>query len=108
VNRIAGLGRTLAFVAFLTLPAALIPVQEPSPESSDTDVKLPSGKSQRDEILRAEHEKSLEDVSRIRKLAEELEADLQKKDFRVLSLPTLKKTEEIEKLAHRIRGRMKR
>lgn len=107
MNRIAGIGRILAVVALLAIPAVLIPAQEPT-QQHDDDVKLPSGKSQRDEILKAEHEKSLEEVARIRKLAEELEADLQKNDYRVLSLPTLKKIEELEKLARRIHGRMKR
>ena len=107
MNRIAGFGRTLAVVALLAIPAALVPAQEPTRQHDD-DIKLPSGKSQREEILRSEHEKSLEEIGRLRKLAEELEADLRKNDYHVLSLSTLKKTEEIEKLARRIHGRMKR
>ena len=42
------------------------------------------------------------------KLSEELRMELEKNDKNVLSLAAIKKTEEIEKLAKRIRGRMKR
>jgi hypothetical protein len=63
---------------------------------------------QRDEILKADFQKSLEDARELSKLADELKADLEKNDRYVLSIPTLKKTEEIEKLAKRIRDRLKR
>jgi hypothetical protein len=77
--------------------------QEPP---STGDVRLPNGKSQQEEILKAEHEKSLKDASALIDLAEQLKADLEKNDRHVLSLATLKKTEEIEKLAKRIRTRL--
>ena len=72
------------------------------------DIKLPNGKSQRQEILKAEHQKSIEDAAKIVKLAEELKADLEKDEYQVLSIASLKKTEEIEKLARKIRERMRR
>ncbi len=76
--------------------------------SDQEDVKLPSGKSQRDEILKMEHKKSLADVARIVDLAGELQTELQKADYIVLSISSLKKAEEIEKLAKQIRKRLKR
>ncbi len=72
------------------------------------DVKLPSGKSQAEEILKADHEKSLQDAAALVKLAEDLKADLEKNDRHVLSLATLKKVEEIERLARRIKSRLRR
>jgi hypothetical protein len=42
------------------------------------------------------------------RLSEEVKADLEKGDRYVVSVKTLKKTEEIEKLARSIRGRLKR
>ena len=63
--------------------------QEPSPASGDThdnDVKLPSGKSQREEILKAEHQKSLRDVAELVRLSTELQAEIEKNDYHVLSL----------------------
>ena len=71
------------------------------------DVRLPNGKLQRDEIVKADYQKSLDDARELSKLADELKADLEKNDRYVLSIPTLKKTEDIEKLAKRIHDRMK-
>jgi hypothetical protein len=42
------------------------------------------------------------------KLADELKVDLEKNDYNVLSLATLKKIDEIDKLAKRIHDRLKR
>jgi len=78
------------------------------PSDSPRDVKLPNGKSQRDEILKAEHEKTLQDAAQLVKLSEELQDELIKEDRHVLSIATLKKTEDIEKLARRIRTRLKK
>ena len=91
----------------------LLTAQEPHRPGQDLpppeeDVRLPGGKLQRDEILRADHEKSIQESRELAKLAEELKTDLEKSDRYVLSLQTLKKTEEIEKLAKRIHDRLKR
>lgn len=80
----------------------------PSDRPDPLDTKLPSGKSQRDEILKADHEKNLEEVRELAKLSTELRDELEKTDKHVLSMGSIKKTEEIEKLAKRIRGRLKR
>jgi hypothetical protein len=71
------------------------------------DVILPSGKSQRDEILKAEHVQNLKDASDLMDLAQQLKLDLEKNDRYVVSMGTLKKTDDIEKLAKRIRGRLR-
>lgn len=78
------------------------------PPREQEEVRLPSGKLQREEILKAEHEKSVKDAAEIVKLAEALKAELEKYDYHVLSLTSIKKTEEIERLARRIRGRLRR
>ncbi|MBM3747306.1 MAG: hypothetical protein FJW34_16075 [Acidobacteria bacterium] len=72
------------------------------------EVRLPSGKLQREEILKAEHEKSLKDAAEMVKLAEALRAELEKNDYHVVSLASIKKAEEIERLARRIRSRLRR
>ncbi|MBI1898058.1 MAG: hypothetical protein HYS04_16230 [Acidobacteria bacterium] len=72
------------------------------------DMRLPSGKSQRQEILKQEHQKSLEDLSKLIATAEDLKSEMEKNDYHVLSLEALKKIEDIEKLARRIRSRMRR
>ena len=93
------------------LAAALLFSQYPGREDEkiglgNHDAKLPNGKSQQEEILKAEHEKSLKDAAALIDLAEQLKADLEKNDRYVLSLATIKKTEEIEKLAKKIRTRL--
>jgi hypothetical protein len=72
------------------------------------DIKLPNGKSQQEEILKAEYQKTLDDAAELVKLAEQLQDDLIKEDRHVLSIATLKKTEDIEKLARKIRTRIKK
>jgi len=81
---------------------------EPLDRFGPRDTKLPNGKSQQEEILKADHQKTLEDAAELVKLAEQLQDDLIKNDRHVLSIATLKKTDEIEKLAKRIRSRLKK
>jgi hypothetical protein len=102
--------RVAAVTALLGFSAASQAPTRPEPPSleSERDVKLPNGKSQREEILKDEHKKSLEDIVRIQKLAGELKTDLEKNDYQVLSISSLKKAEELEKLARQIRNRMRR
>ena len=103
--------RVLCFLALLAplLALALQPPRRDSPEPvtpGPTDTRLPNGKSQQEEILKADYEKSIKDAAALIELAEQLKADLEKNDRHVLSISTLKKTEEIEKLAKKIRTRL--
>ena len=82
--------------------------RSPSPAEDETDVRLPNGKVQRDEILKAEREQNLKDAAQLADLAEQLKLDLENNDRFVLSLSTLKKTDEIEKLVKKIRSRLRR
>jgi hypothetical protein len=97
----------------LLMPVASI-AQLPQPRTPSVkdgadqgDIQLPNGKSQRDEILRVEHEQNLKDAARLADLADELKQAMEKEDRFVFSLNTMKKAEEIEKLAHKIRSRMR-
>ena len=95
------------------LPAALAisflaGAQESSRQDSPGDLRLPNGRLQRDEMLKADHERNLEDAAALIKLAEDLKAELDKNTAQVLSVSSIKKTEEIEKLAKKIRSRMRR
>jgi hypothetical protein len=87
---------------------ALLYGQNPPPHMDNQPLRLPSGKMQSEEILKADHEKSLKDAEELMKLAEDLKMELEKNDRYVLSLGAIKKTEDIEKIAKRIRGRMKK
>src|SRR5437588_12903078 len=75
---------------------------------ADHDPKLPNGKSQREEIIKADYQKNLEEAATLVKLAEELKSDLEKSDRNIVSVKNIKQTEEIEKLARSIRARLKR
>ena len=58
--------------------------------------------------MKLDHKKNLEDSATMAKLAEEVSEDLEKDDRFVVSLKTLKKLDEIEKLSKAIRGRLKK
>ena len=86
--------------------------QNRDPASNDPfsrpDVKLPSGKLQRDEILRADHKRNQEDAARLAALSAELREELAQSDSHVVSIKTLKKVDDMEKLVRGIRGRLRR
>ena len=75
--------------------------------AEEEDVILPNGKSQKDEILKAEYQQNLKDAAELADLAEQLKIELEKNDRYILSMATLKKTDDIEKLAKRIRARLR-
>jgi hypothetical protein len=98
-----------ALASLLGLALAQEPERFPpqAPSADRGDIVLPSGKSQRDEILKAEREQNIKDAARLASLADDLKQALEKEDRFVFSLSTVKKTEEIEKLAKKIRSRMR-
>src|SRR5580692_7113534 len=91
----------LLMLVLLPLAAQQKPPRGLPPEEGDA--RLPNGKTQQEEILKADHERDLKDAAQLIELAEGLKEELEKNDQHVLSVSSLKKTEEIEKLAKRIR-----
>jgi hypothetical protein len=90
---------------------AAAPAQFPdasSPHAQTEEKRLPNGKLQSEEILKADHEANLKDLDKMKKLVESVQADLTKNKGHVLSLQAVKDLEEVEKIARRVRGRMKR
>ncbi len=87
---------------------ALAPAGIGQRSDREKPVRLPSGKLQSEEILKAEHEKTLRDAAELVELSQALRDELEKNGRHVLSIGSIKKTEEIEKLAKRIRGRLRR
>lgn len=94
----------LAAIAGLASALLWAQVRPTEPE----EPRLPSGTLQREAILKAEYERTLEDAARLVDLAQELKAELEKNTRHVLSVSSLRKTEEIEKLAKRIRSRLRK
>ena len=76
-------------------------------QRGEGDVKLPNGKWQREELLKADHRKNLQDATALVELAGQLKRELERNDRYVLSLSNLRRTEEIEKIAKRMRGRLR-
>jgi hypothetical protein len=95
-------------LAFLAVALLVAPMACQQPEDDPPRVRLPSGKLQIDEILKADHEKALRELDRVVTLAAELKAELQKDGYHVYSLSADKKAAEIEKLAKRIRSSIRR
>jgi hypothetical protein len=69
---------------------------------------IPLTQQQRTALIKADHKKNVEDASELFKLAEEIKTELDKEDAQVISARTIKQTEDIERLAKSIRGRLKR
>ena len=102
--------KRLLLPAAILIPMVLFPQQVPERQNEPrkpSEVRLPNGKLQQDEILKADHDKTVKDAAQLIELAESLKQEIEKDDAHVLSLSSLKKTEEIEKLAKRIRARLK-
>src|SRR5882672_735802 len=102
--------KRLVLPAAILIPLALFPQQpadRPHEPQKPSEIRLPNGKLQQDEILKADHEKSVKDAAQLIELSENLKKELEKDDSHVLSISSLKKTEEIEKIAKRIRARLK-
>jgi len=76
------------------------------PDLND-DPRLPDGKSQKNAIAKQKHEQALKDADELVTAAQNLRDDLKRAGIFVVPLGSVKKTEEIENLAKRIRGRLK-
>ena len=101
---IQGEMRTLLLIGLTIVMAGGQTRQEDEPRLR----KLPDGRNQTEEILKSEHKKSLEDAVELARICEQLKSELEKNDRHVVSVSSIKKTEEIEKLARRIRSRLRR
>lgn len=78
-----------------------------TPQRQEDDVKLPNGKSQKEEILKAEYEQNTKDAAQLTELAQQLQQDIEKNGYSVVSMSAVKKTDDIEKLVKKIRSRLR-
>ena len=104
--------RTLLLLLVGLMMTAMTAAQIPRPHQSsprpDEQMPLPTPQLSQEETRKANYEKSLKDVRELTKLAEDLKTDLEKSDGFTLSLTSVKKAEQIEKLAKQIRSTIKR
>ena len=80
--------------------------KSPFPDD-DSDTRLPNGKSQKDAIAEQQHTDALKAAGQMIDLAQQLKGDLEKAGNFVVPVSTIRKTEEIEKLARKIRGKLR-
>ena len=93
---------------FVTIAACVGALaQNQLPPTKPEEVTLPNGRKQSDEILKAEYKQNLEDARQLNTLTRTFQEELEKEDRFILSIATLKKLDDIEKLAKRIRTRLK-
>ena len=78
------------------------------PDRPEPRLRLPGQKSQREELLKLDHKKNLEDAARLLELAQSLKSELDKSDRNVLPVSSLRKAEQIEKLARSLRSRLRK
>ena len=97
----------MRYLGLFLLTVCILPGQR-SPIKDEPDVKLPNGKSQKDEIIRADYERNLKDAAELARLSELIKDDLEKGDRYLVSLKTLKELEDVEKLSKDIRQRLRR
>lgn len=113
------LRRTLILLGPVTLASSLLRGQpqdigagissiDPNPDQKPSAIRLPNGKNQQDEILKADYQKNLKDARELLNLATTFEENLEKNDAFVFSLASVKKLDDMEKITKRIRGRMTR
>ncbi len=102
----------VAALCLFVLQAGAVPQvpQDPTlqlPDLHDNeDHKLPNGKSQKDAVAKSEHDKALKEANDLLVLAQQLKDEIQKAGDHVVPISSVKKTEEIEKMARRIRSRL--
>ena len=80
--------------------------QSSNPLGSDASERMPDGSSRTLLILKNDVEKSSEDMARVVELATQLKADIEKNDFHIVDLGSVRKAEEIIKIVRRVKSRL--
>lgn len=83
------------------------PTFPPHPDRNKPDDRLPNGKSRNDAIAEEEHKKALEEADQLIGMAQKLKQEIGEAGKFVVPLSAVRRTEDIEKLAKKIRGRLR-
>ena len=78
------------------------------PQKEPPEALPPSSKSRTLAILQRDYERSKKDVAEIIKLAQELQAEIQRNEEFVVDVDSIRKAEKIEKLSKNIKNRFRR
>lgn len=79
----------------------------PIPPNPNDDRRMPDGRSQKLLIAKEEHEQALKEARDLVALAEQLRDEIDHAGNYVVPVSSVKKTEDIERLARKIRGRLR-
>lgn len=109
--------RRRAVLSLLASPLAAVPRQNsrqqpdedhlPTAPNPNEDKRLPDGRSQKLLIAKEEHEQALKEAQNLVLLAEQLRDEIEHAGNYVVPVSSVKKTEDIEHLARKIRGRLR-
>jgi hypothetical protein len=108
--------RALLRLAPAAFAAGLLPAQSQVslppgipgvPQEPPDDSRLPNGKNRQEIIVKSDYDQNVKDARELIDVAKSFEEDLEKDDRYVVSLSSLKKLDEIDRLTKRIRGRLK-
>jgi hypothetical protein len=106
--------RTLLRLVPVAFVSTLLPAQSQIPpalpglrEDGGDDLHLSESKKRQNAMVKADYDQNIKDARELIDVAKAFEEDLERDDKYILSLNSLKKLDEIDKLAKRIRGRMK-
>jgi hypothetical protein len=83
-----------------------VPQGRQGPDPPGSELHLPQ--SQREALIKADYKKNLEEATRLLSLAEELKGEIERDEAHIVSIKSMRKTQEIAKLANSIHGRLKR
>ncbi|HET6249191.1 MAG TPA: hypothetical protein VFE47_15965 [Tepidisphaeraceae bacterium] len=81
------------------------PLSAPSPNSEGRD-RMPNGKSRSNAMAEEQHKKAMEEADELVRMAEDLRRQIADAGKFVVPMSAIHKTEDIEKLAKKIRGRL--
>jgi hypothetical protein len=88
-----------------------LPDQQPGRDrpdrDKDEDARLPNGKSRSNAIAEEEHKRALDEADQLIQAAQKLKDELNQAGRYVVPVSAVRRTEDIEKLARRIRGRLR-
>ena len=84
-----------------------LPPIAPSPRAADDNGAPPNGPSRNLKMMKESFEQTQKDTAQLYDLATQLKDEVDKADENTLSLTVMKKAETIEKLAEKIKNRMK-
>ncbi len=97
-------------ILFFLLASPLTPGQNPQPEVVHLPPPMPTGDlhgKSKEQVAAENREPALKDVEELAQVSQELRDELRNTGQYVIPVDAIKKTKQIEKLARRIRGRLK-